>query len=204
MWNYPLYFSQDAVVLSSTDPCNYETYIGPEAASEPETQNVISIIDSNPHIRYLDLHSSGEDILYSWGDSEDQTTDEDMNFHNHRFDGLRGDKSYKEFISSTDRSWAIKLAESMALAINAVRGREYSVKPSIALYPTSGASDDYSFSRHFAHNDKGKVISYTIEWGRSGNSADITHFHPPILEMQNITQEIVAGLVQFCIDISNS
>lgn len=102
MWNYPLYFSQDAVVLSSTDPCNYETYIGPEAASEPETQNVISIIDSNPHIRYfIDLHSSGEDILYSWGDSEDQTTDEDMNFHNHRFDGLRGDKSYKEFISST-------------------------------------------------------------------------------------------------------
>ena len=193
------------MVHSSTDPCEYQYYIGPQAASEPETQNVVSIINNNPHIRYfIDLHSSGEDILYSWGDSEDQTSNEDMNFHNHSFDGLRGDQSYKEFISSTDKSLAIKLAESMALAIKAVRGREYLVKPSIELYPTSGASDDYSFSRHFAHNDKGKVISYTIEWGRSGNSTDVTHFHPPILEMQHIIQEIVAGLVQFCVDISNS
>jgi len=35
LWNYPDYFSPKAGVQSSTDPCDYQVYIGPEAASEP-------------------------------------------------------------------------------------------------------------------------------------------------------------------------
>ena len=39
---------------------------------------------------FIDVHSFGEDILYNWGDDDDQTTDPTMNFHNPAFDGKRG------------------------------------------------------------------------------------------------------------------
>jgi carboxypeptidase T len=199
LWNYPLYFNPDAAIQSSTDPCHYEIYIGPAAESEPETKNVLSIMDTNPSICYfIDLHSHGEDILYCWGDSDDQITDKNMNFHNPSFDGLRGNGSYKEFIPSEDKLLAITLADSMASAIQSVRGRKYTVKPSYHVYPTSGASDDYSFSRYFINNNNGKIISYTIEWGNDDN---LTPFHPVYSEMKEIISEVTAGLIQFCIEI---
>jgi hypothetical protein len=39
---------------------------------------------------------------------------------------------------------------------------------------------------------KAKVISYTMEWGRSRAS---TPFHPPYQEMR----EVMAGLLEFCL-----
>ena len=153
-----------------------------------------------PSIRFvIDLHSYGEDILYSWGDDENQSTDSSMNFQNTSHDGARGvgGDAYREYIKSPDESLAITMASSMAAAIQGVRGRTYLVEPAFQLYPTSGASDDYSFSRHFVDSTKGKVIAYTIEWGSPSNT---TPFHPPYLEMQRIIDEITAGLVQFCVD----
>ena len=42
--------------------------------SEPEAANAKWIFDNFPNVRYfMDLHSSGEDILYTWGDDENQT-----------------------------------------------------------------------------------------------------------------------------------
>jgi hypothetical protein len=79
----------------------------------------------------------------------------------------------------------------MRNGIKAVRGTSYTVKSSDDLYPTSGASDDYAYSRHFVDTNKGKIISYTVEWG--------TEFQPPYIEMQNIIDEITAGLVAFCL-----
>jgi murein tripeptide amidase MpaA len=199
LWDFTTLFSAAAGVHSSTDPCQ-EVYIGPSPASEPETQNAVSILDTFPSIRFfVDLHSYGEDILYSWGDDEDQTADASMNFSNSGFNGVRGvsGDAYGEFIASPDQLQAQAIANSMAGAIQAVRGRTYLVEPSFQLYPTSGASDDYSFSRHFVDATKGKVIAYTIEWGRSSNP---TPFHPPYAEMQQIIDEITAGLVQFCVD----
>jgi carboxypeptidase T len=159
-------------------------------------------MDSNPSIRFfVDLHSYGEDILYSWGDDEDQTADPNMNFLNSAYNGIRGigeDTAYQEFIKSDDLSLAEALAQSMATAIQAVRGREYTIESSFSLYPTAGTSDDYSFSRHFADTSKGKIIAYTLEWGSPTNA---TPFHPPYIEMQNIIQEVTAGLIQFCIHI---
>jgi murein tripeptide amidase MpaA len=58
LWNYPLYFSRDAGVHSSIDPCDYELYIGPGAASEPETQNVVYIMDNNSHFRSSLIYTS--------------------------------------------------------------------------------------------------------------------------------------------------
>jgi carboxypeptidase T len=166
LWNYPVYFNPAAGVMNYTDPCDYQVYIGPAAGSEPETQNVVWIMDSNPSIRFfVDLHSYGEDILYSWGDDENQTADPNMNFLNSAYNGIRGigeDTAYQEFIKSDDLSLAEALAQSMATAIQAVRGREYTIESSFSLYPTAGTSDDYSFSRHFADTSKGKIIAYTL------------------------------------------
>jgi hypothetical protein len=46
-----------------------------------------------------------------------------------------------------------------------------------------GTSDDYAFSRHFMNQHKGKIYSYTIEWGSPSN---LMPFHPPNSEMQKI------------------
>ena len=46
------YFAPDTVE-SSFKPGDYETYVGPREASEPETKNVIWLLDRFPNIRYL-------------------------------------------------------------------------------------------------------------------------------------------------------
>jgi carboxypeptidase T len=98
-------------------------------------------------------------------------------------------------MESADRAAVITLANYMRDAIQAVRGRAYKVEQSLALYPTAGTSDDYAFSRHLVDHSKGKVYSYTIEWGSENNP---TPFHPRYSEMQQIIQEITAGLIEFC------
>jgi hypothetical protein len=84
----------------------------------------------------------------------------------------------------------------MRAAIQAVRGRGYTVMQSMSLYPTAGTSDDYAYSRHIVDPSKPKVFSYTIEWGSPTNP---TPFHPPYPEMKQIIQEITAALLQFCL-----
>jgi hypothetical protein len=43
---------------------------------------------------------------------------------------------------------------------------------------------------------KGKIIAFTIEWGRSHAS---TPFHPPYPEMRKVMREVTAGLLEFCL-----
>jgi murein tripeptide amidase MpaA len=200
LWNYPAYYDPAAPVQNSTNPCDYQVYIGPSAVSEPETKNAVWMFDQHPNIRYfIDIHSYSEDILYSWGDDDDQTTNSSMNFQNAAYNGKRGiagDAKYKEYISSTDKTTAVKLANRMKTAIQNTRGRVYKVEQSMDLYPTAGTSDDYAFGRHFVNAHKAKVYSYTIEWGSPNNP---TPFHPPYTEMQKIIKEITAALFAFCI-----
>ena len=70
------------------------------------------------------------------------------------------------------------------------------MKQSVGLYPTAGSSDDYAYSRHFVDKRKGKLIAYTIEWGRSHAS---TPFHPPYPEMRKVMKEVSAGLLALCL-----
>jgi len=200
LWNYATYYDAQAPVQNSTNPCDYQVYIGPSAASEPETKNAVWMFEQFPDIRYfIDIHSYSEDILYSWGDDNDQTTNAAMNFQNAAYNGKRGiagDAKYREYISTTDKAVAVKLANRMKTAIQNTRGRVYKVEQSMDLYPTAGTSDDYAFSRHFVNQHKTKVYSYTIEWGSPSNP---TPFHPPYTEMQKIIQEITAALFAFCI-----
>ena len=200
LWKFPKYFDPSAPVANSTDPCDHDVYIGPSAASEPETKNVVWMFDSFPNIRYfIDIHSYSEDILYNWGDDQDQSQNPQMNFLNPAFDGKRGvakNAKYKEFIADGDKAAAIELARQTRAAILAVRGRKYTVMQSMSLYPTAGSSDDYAYSRHLVDAAKPKIFSYTIEWGSPDNE---TPFHPPYSEMKHIIQEITAALIQSCL-----
>jgi carboxypeptidase T len=189
-----VYFSPSSVILDSTKPCS-DYYHGEHAFSEPETRNARWIVDNFTNIRFfIDLHSSGQDILYRWGDDEDQTTDPNMNFMNLAYNGTRGvNGSYKEYIPANDLATALFLATALHDSIKAVRGTDYIVEPAYSLYPTAGTSDDYFYSRHFVDASKPKILSYTLEWG--------DEFQPPYKEMRKIIGEITAGLLAFCLEI---
>lgn len=51
---------------SSGNPSD-ATYRGPSAASEPETQVITGLLDTNPYAIYASLHSGAEMILWPWG-----------------------------------------------------------------------------------------------------------------------------------------
>jgi murein tripeptide amidase MpaA len=199
LWRFDRHFAPKTVE-SSHKPGDYETYVGPRPASEPETKNVMWLLDRFPNIRYyVDLHSYGETILHSWGSDDNQSRNPEMSFRNRRYDGKRGlihDEGYREYIPAADEKEAIRMGQQMAGAIKLLRGREYAVKQSVGLYPTAGSSDDYAYSRQFAGSRKGKLIAYTIEWGRSHAS---TPFHPPYPEMRKVMREVSAGLLAVCL-----
>jgi murein tripeptide amidase MpaA len=204
LWNFPAYFSPAAGIVDSTDPCDggdpdNGTYNGAAAFSEPESANAKWIFDSFSNVGYfIDLHSYGQDILYSWGDDEDQSTDPTMNFQNPAYNGMRGvaGDAYKEYIPAGDQTQSLALAGTFHDAVKSVRGTDYTVKSAFNLYPTAGTSSDYSYSRHFVKPALSNIISYTVEWG--------TEFQPPYTEMQNIIQEITCGLLAFCMGILNT
>lgn len=196
LWDYPNLFSHNAYVHTSADPCDEnQTYRGPAPFSEPETKNVKWLLDNYPQIRwYIDLHSHGEQILHCWGDDENQSIDATMNFINSSYNSVRGeeeDENYKEYIPNADLATAVSLAKSIRDGIKSVREIEYQVKPSYYLYPTSGVSDDYAYSRHFSDPNSAKVFAYTIEWGKE--------FHPPWDEMEKIVIDVSSGLLEFCL-----
>jgi carboxypeptidase T len=222
VWDFPVKFNlRRSSVRTSTDPCD-PTYNGPSAASEPETANVVWLLDRYPSVGYfIDVHSFGEDILYNWGDDDDQTTNPRMNFRDPAFDGRRGildsetdpDKvdpnrdKYREYIPPADRGTLIALGTVIRDAIQTAHGRVYTVKQSVGLYATSGTSDDYAYSRSFVDTSKAKVLGYTIEWGPNPTQpSDIASvaesFHPPYARMVPIIEEVTAGLVAFCLAVA--
>src|SRR5262249_2334627 len=143
---------------------------------------------------FIDIHSYSQDILFNWGDDDNQSTNPGMNFRNAAFDGTRGvpgDAAYSEYIVGSDFTVAKNLAVVFRDALQLVRGKSYVAKPSFNLYPTAGASTDYAFARHIVDPSKGKVFSYAIEWG--------TEFRPDWTEMAEIIKDVSAGLIAFCV-----
>ncbi|MCD0168261.1 M14 family zinc carboxypeptidase [Deinococcus sp. 23YEL01] len=127
---------------SSTDPCN-ETYRGVGAASEPETQNLQTLIrDAFPDSRgpartdaapastpgvYIDIHSYSKLVLWPWGDTS---------------------------------TVAPNGAALQSLGRKLAFFNGYTPEQSIGLYPTSGTTND------FAYGELG-VASYTFELGNA-------------------------------------
>ena len=98
----------------------------------------------------MDIHSAAGDILYNWGDDDNQSVDPSMSFLDPRWDGKRGVVTiddYREWISERDGAAARGVARRVAGAMRAVGGRSFNPLQAVGLYPTSGASDDYAFSR---------------------------------------------------------
>lgn len=189
LWDHRAKFAPDSDIRTSADPCS-DVYRGPDAASEPETRNVVWALDTYPRIRWhLDVHSAVPVVLHVWGSDQIQTTDPGQDFRNPALDPLRGrpDDGIGEFMSGSDLAGTVALAQRMDDAISGVRGIRYGVEPAYGLYPTSGTSDDYAFSRHRVDPRVGKVLGYTIECGSS--------FQPAWSEAEDVIREVSAAVV---------
>ncbi|MCA1606388.1 MAG: M14 family metallopeptidase, partial [Acidobacteria bacterium] len=200
LWDHLSKFAADSGVSASADPCDRNVYRGPSPTSEPETKNVVWLLDTYPQIRWhVDVHSAVPVILHNWGSDENQATEPAQNFLNSAFDGVRGrsnDTAYREYITQSDLDLAKKLSQRMNDAVKAVRGDDYGVEQAFGLYPTSGASDDYAFSRHFANSLKTKVYGFTVECGHS--------FQPTWSEAEEVIREVSAGLISFCLEAASA
>lgn len=177
---------------TSDVPCD-DVFHGPSAFSEPETRNVKWLLDTHDHIRcFADVHSYSELILYPWGDDDTQSSDSSQNFLNSTWDGLRGTPGgYAEYMPSRDVERHRKTGLAIRDSIAAVRGRAYTVEPSVDLYPTTGTHMDYAYSRHRADSDEGKIYSFTFETG--------AEFQPPEAEKIEVIKEATAGMMQLLV-----
>ena len=82
----------------------------------------------------------------------------------------------------------------MANEIAKVRGDVYDVSPSFSLYATSGASDDYAYSRHRANPALPKVLGFSIECGHD--------FQPEWSEAEAVIRDVSAALARLAVDVS--
>lgn len=197
LWDFRRHFAPDSHVSASDDPCDLQVYVGPAAASESETRNVVWLLDRYPHAGwFVDVHSHVPAIFYNWGFDTNQTSDPMMNFRDPAFDGRRGrgGDAYGEFIPADDLRTLQDLGGKVNSAVEAASGRGYDLEQSFTLYPTSGASDDYAYSRHFVQASKSKILSFTIECGRS--------FQPPWTEAENVIREVCSGLTALCVAVT--
>jgi len=194
LWDFRRHFAPDSGVSASDDPCHPQVYVGPAAASEAETQNVVWLLEQFPHTRwFVDVHSYVPAVYHTWGFDENQTSDPSMSFRNPFFDGRRGrgNDSYREYIPGEDVEALRELGTAMNEGIRTAGEAAYDFEQSFSLYPTSGASDDYAYSRHFVDNANGKILSFTVECGRS--------FQPSWPEAEDVIREVCAGLIAFCL-----
>lgn len=212
MWDISRYFHPAvADSVASTKPGD-DTYHGSGPASEPETLNIDWLFDTYPRIAwYMDIHCYAQELVYSWGTDTNQSTDPSMNFQNpvyHRQRGLDGD-AYEEFIPAPDLKIARDAAWRVRWAMKAVRGTDYLTRQGFYMltetghpipYPTSGAGDDYAYSRHFVNPSKSKVLAYTLEYSPKYWNPGISNpFNPDWSVMEETIRDVNAGMVQFCI-----
>ncbi|KAH7068483.1 hypothetical protein FB567DRAFT_249696 [Paraphoma chrysanthemicola] len=195
LWNFKKYFAAGESP-ASTSPSS-ETFYGTAAASEPETKNHVSLYDTFPKIRwFMDIHSAAGDILYSWGDDENQSTQTTMNFLNAAYDGKRGpvgDTAYKEYAPAADVTNIKNVASKTVAAMKAVGGRSYTAMQAVGLYATSGATDDYAYSRQWAKAGANKVYGFTMEFGYS------TNFYPTSTEFNQNILDTNAGFMDWAL-----
>jgi murein tripeptide amidase MpaA len=201
MWDFPVKFHPNAVLagtLASNTPSS-DLFHGTGPFSEAESRNVQWLVDRFPNARYfVDVHSYTGDVLYPWGDDENQTTDPSKNFMNPTWDGKRGLKNdaYSEFIPPTRLAQHQAAATVMRDAIEAVRGESYATAQGFWLwsttYPTSGTSEDWAFTREFLDPKRTKLSGFVIEFNK-----DIDFF-PTWGEMKKLIEDIDAGLLALC------
>jgi hypothetical protein len=213
LWDFATLFAPTVQSsVASTNPAS-QTYHGTSPFSEPETKNIKWIMDRFTKVKwFIDLHSYAGDVLYSWGSDENQSTFPYMNFLNSTFNGVRGDLSdtpgvgrgYGEYTPEEESGVNIGTGQRMGAAMTAAGGREYVVIPAADLYPTSGASDDYAYSRHFADPSKSVVHAYTVEFGFGNSAVPSCPFYPSVSQYNTNLKATNAGFMEFLLTAAGS
>ena len=204
LWNFKKYFHPAAWTssLASDNPA-IETYHGPKPFSEPETRNVRWLIDKSRPVLFLDLHSYDGDVLYTWGNDENQTTDPCQNFLNSAYNKKRGriGDTYREYLSLEDYETATGVALAVSDAMRDVRNKHYKPLQAVGLYPTCGTSSDYAFSRHLVHPGLTKTFAFTLEFNFEGTAKDpfLATANPKTLHKTML--DVIPGLIALCLAV---
>ncbi len=208
-WDFERYYDDagDVAVSASNDPCDFQVYVGPAALSEPESQNVASILRDRRVEFYVDVHSFSRLILLPWGMDSNQTSDPAQNFRNPAFDGRRDGGlggAYGEFIPQELLAEHIRIGTAMHDAILEGAGSDprararsdYTVQPGLALYPTTGTASDYAASLQFVDDPPAeRIIAYTLEIGMDTDGEG--GFQPVPAIYPKIEREVHLALMAF-------
>ena len=216
-WDFDRYYTPAAAraVQSSKKPCDPQVYIGPAAASEPETQNVQGLVIEHRPAYFMDVHAYARDILYPWGMDDDQGTDPAKNFANPDWDrpGAHGGRDglggvYGEYLPADVRAQHVAVAERMRDAMldqagtqsKARRRSTYTVKQALGLYPTTGTTDDYCAGLTMLDRDKPPIHAFCLECGIDQAADDPTDdeggFHPDRnTKYPKIEREVHAAII---------
>lgn len=215
VWDYETAFHPDADTGSaaSNDPAS-EVYHGAGPASEPEVQAINWALDRyNASLSwFLDLHSFSGTVLYAWGDDDAGSEKPAQRFDNSDFDGLRGftgvdppDAQYKEFMTTEDLSAEVMVSQTLADAMNLAGdphsgGVSYDIMPSVALYPTSGGSNDYVLARYYGEEcGQARVYGLCVEFGGQSAADARCPFYPDEEEYNASMRQVGAGLMELMI-----
>ncbi|KAK2016196.1 zinc carboxypeptidase [Colletotrichum eremochloae] len=194
----------------ASDQPRAQTYHGTSAFSEPETKSIKWVMDEHKELRwFMDIHSFVGVVLYNWGSDENQLRKPYMNFLNDSYDAVRGlmpdtpstNGIYGEYVPGSDWSDKVFAAMRMGNAMDAAVGRHYEVQQSAYLYPTSGASDDYAYSRHFKDPSLGKIHGFTVEFGFGNDEVECPFYPTPDQYHQNLL-ETGAGFMEYLLAAS--
>lgn len=101
-----------------------ETYVGPRAFSEPETQAVRDLVACERFAGVITYHSYSQLILWPWGYTERPVPD------------------------AQDRELMVGLANEMQGLIEGVHGVVYTPQQSSELYPTAGDTTDWTYGTY--------------------------------------------------------
>jgi murein tripeptide amidase MpaA len=193
LWNFPVTFAP-GIWPASNFP-EHDTFFGTGPFSEAESRNVLWLIDLFANARYfVDVHSYSGLVLHPWGDDQNQTTNASMSFMNAAWNGQRGIKNdtYRDYLPVGRLAELQTAATVMRDGIFAVRGESYVAQQGFLLYPTSGTSEDWAFTREFLVPSRGRLNGFVIEFNKN------IDFFPTWKEMVDFIADIDAGLIALC------
>jgi carboxypeptidase T len=101
-----------------------ETYVGPRAFSEPETQAVRDLVGCERFAGVITYHSYSQLILYPWGYTD------------------------KPIPDVQHREQLVGMAQEMQTLIQGVHGKIYVPQQSSELYPTAGDTTDWTYGTY--------------------------------------------------------
>jgi len=168
-------------------------YKGPAAHSEPETRNVVWLLDEDDlEIGFLlDLHALDKTVdglvLYPWGDAPNQSKNPKQSFKFKPACSVVSGGKYGEYISATDEKWFKDTAKAVAEACTS--SVTYTAEQSFYLYPTTGTACDYAYSRSIANGNKRQVLPLLIEAA--------SPFYPDPGTAQRVIDEVSAGIFAY-------